>query len=232
MGFILNAGKKIGKGTAELGLGTLSTIGKTAMKTTGTVGNGVINTFNRNALGLIGATITGAAIGGELADMDGNVNPREAAIKGGAFTLGTIGTVAGVAGLASASTGAAVGVGMATAGTALGVAGLGAVMTGVKAAGQLGKSMVKVPDKSISVGLNNIGEFKLNGTAGVILTGAMAYKGIAEGVKTFEKSRMGVNDGMLRTATPIIPLQQNKTPSYANNAGATGDLVFSMFANR
>ena len=44
---------------------------------------------------------------------------------------------------------------------------------------------------------------------------------------------MGTNDGMMRTSTPTIPQTSSSgTPSYANNGGATGDLVFSLYNNR
>jgi hypothetical protein len=42
---------------------------------------------------------------------------------------------------------------------------------------------------------------------------------------------MGKHDGQMRKATPVIP-QVDRSPSYANNGGATGDLVFSMYNNR
>jgi hypothetical protein len=44
---------------------------------------------------------------------------------------------------------------------------------------------------------------------------------------------MGMNDGRMRSATPDIPMPQvTNSASYANNAGATGDLVFALHNNR
>ena len=42
---------------------------------------------------------------------------------------------------------------------------------------------------------------------------------------------MGTNDGTFVGPAPNLPTTNN-SPSYANNAGATGDLVFSLFNNR
>lgn len=59
--------------------------------------------------------------------------------------------------------------------------------------------------------------------------GAIGVAGIAEGAwkakETFEASRMGQMDPYITTATPRIP-------SYQDNAGASGDLVFALNANR
>ena len=74
------------------------------------------------------------------------------------------------------------------------------------------------------------GKFNLLGHKASAL-GVAAYAGasVVNGVRgawdDFNRNRMGTHDGQVRRATP-------RTPSYSNNAGATGDLVFAMNANR
>ena len=58
---------------------------------------------------------------------------------------------------------------------------------------------------------------------GLLLTSAIG-KGVGEAWREVEQARMGTNMGVV-TSTPRIP-------SYQNNAGATGDLVFALNANR
>ena len=201
----LKAGKEIGKVGAKVGVSALSGIGETAIGVTEGLGKSFMKAFNKTPLGVIGAVATGAAVGGILGDMDPNVDMKDAAIKGGTLALGA----SVIPGAASVIAGA-------------GAMGVGAVMTGVNAVGAVGKSMVTKTAE---------GGYKLSATATPLLLGAMAVKGIGEGIKTFEKSRMGTNDGTFVGPAPNLPTTNN-SPSYANNAGATGDLVFSLFNNR
>ena len=94
----------------------------------------------------------------------------------------------------------------------------------------LGSKMIKTPSQPVNFSnLNEVGFTKLG--KGLVL-GSGLYEGASRAIAKFESIRMGTNDGMMRTHTPIIPQGQNNSPSYANNGGATGDLVFSMYNNR
>ncbi len=66
---------------------------------------------------------------------------------------------------------------------------------------------------------------------GVIGAGAIAG-GIGGSAAAYETSRMGERDPYITRATPRIPQPQQQAPAFMNNAGATGDLVFAMNANR
>jgi hypothetical protein len=202
----LKAGKTLGKVGLTAGKEIASGVGKAALGSSDLLGKGLMKVAKNNPVGLIGAAVTTAAIGGILGDMDTNSDPKDTMSKGALLGLGA----AAIPGAANAIAG-------------LGVAGVGAGMTGIKALGSIGTSMVKKTAE---------GKFKLSATATPLLVGTMAVKGITQGIKTFEKRRMGTNDGRLVGPAPTIPMNQERTPSYANNAGATGDLVFSMFNNR
>lgn len=60
--------------------------------------------------------------------------------------------------------------------------------------------------------------------AGTLLVGEALITGMKKGWNTLESAKMGRMTGVVNM-TP-------RTPSYANDAGATGDLVFAMNANR
>ena len=67
---------------------------------------------------------------------------------------------------------------------------------------------------------------------GMIVAGG-AMQGVINAKNKFQDSRMGTMDGQLTTATPKMTSQGNSySPSYSNNAGATGDLVFALNNNR
>lgn len=61
--------------------------------------------------------------------------------------------------------------------------------------------------------------------------GALAL-GSPKAVKTFMDQRKGTNNGYLYTNTPMNTYGQAMGNSYANNAGATGDLVFALHNQR
>jgi hypothetical protein len=223
MGFMSGLGS-IAKGIGKVGLGSAHVAGDIGMDISKGVGKSLINQFNTRGAAVVGTVLAGATAGAILADQDGQVDPRKAAFKGGAWG-------AGLAAFGGSTLGSTLGIG-AGLGSTLGLGAAGAAMIGVNALGTVGRGMIKTPKGP--VGLGDLGEFKLNkATAIPLILGASAFKGIADGVSAFEKSRMGTNDGMMRNATPIVPVQQQSSGgSYSNNAGATGDLVFSMFANR
>jgi hypothetical protein len=263
---------KIGKilsGLGSFGLGTAGVVGNTALGVTGGIGKSIVNQFGKNSGHLIGAALAGAALGGIVADQDGQVDPGKAALKGGAIGLG----LSAIPGGAAAMTG-----------LGIGVAGMGVMAA--NAFGEIGKHMVKPKTigekaeeftkdfkaknpklvgeayekklgselekaglevgskKAVKIGIGNLSDFKLSKMAVPLIVGSSLIEGLAGGVKAFEKSRMGVNDGMMRSATPMLPrsdqtaVAQPGNPTtlsnsyYANNAGATGDLVFAMHKNR
>lgn len=246
MGFLGGVGSLV-KGIGKAGVGTASAVGKAGVGISGGIGKSLGKQFNNSSGLVLGSVLTGAVAGGLLADQDGQVDPRTAALKGGA-----VGALA-----AAVPGGAAFGAGF-------GVAATGAAVTGVNALGAVGNALTRPMTKgeraiqllkedktlteaqllkkgavagskeAVDIGLTNISDLKLSNLAVPMLVGSSIIKGIGDGIKTFEKSRMGTNDGMLRRATPTIPIQQQSSGggSYSNNAGATGDLVFSMFNNR
>ena len=211
---IFNGVKNVGKAA----FGSAKAVGETAIGGSKLVGSAIIKNSMNRPLTSLAAIGTGVVVGKLLADEDGNVDPGYAEKKGA--LAATVGVAAGVG-----SSIATVGAGIAGAG----IMGLGAL-------GTVGKSMVKTPKSNVKVNLSNIGEnFKLNKPIAVpLLLGSMAVKSVASGIHSFEKSRAGVNDGRIRTATPDYQrlLTNSSQTSYADNAGATGDLVFDLYNNR
>lgn len=217
------AGKFIGKVGLTTGEILTGTLGEGAIKGTEAIGKSVIShSLSMPEKVILGAG-TGAAIGGMLADQDGQVNPGRAAVKGGAVALGISAIPGGAAAMST-----------------IGLSTLGAAMTGVKGVSLFGNAMLKAPSRDVKVNFGNVGDYKLSKLAIPVLMGSALLSGISGGLKTFEKSRMGTNDGQFRSATPnyqniqndtygVTGNQQNAIPSFAANAGATGDLVFAMY---
>ena len=215
MGFWKGLGK-IGKagidgiGGATIGAGKLGLHSMTAIGSAPT-------RFMQKAPGKFAAAVGIGAVAGAIgADMSGE-DPGEGAKK--------IGTAAFVA----SSLGAAGAIGTLGASAAATVAG------GIGVAGKIGGSMLKMPKGEVGIG--NLSDIKLKGGAVFAMAAVGAIGGILSAEKKFEQSRMGTNDGMMRTATPMLPMPQQdqyggggqKSPS---NGGATGDLVFAMHNNR
>lgn len=205
----------IGKAGLKLGKGIGKGIGATADVTgKGIVGYGesILKNAMSNPLKTAATLGAAGAAGYIMADIDNNPNR---------------GRVAGTAALGAA---ALSGIPGATAvGTALGAGIVGGAATIGGISMGLGNIALKTPKEPIS--FSNMSDIKFSKTGvGMVLGGAL-YEGIGKAANKFVKGRMGTNDGMMRTPTPILPQVQN-TPSYANNGGATGDLVFSMYNNR
>jgi hypothetical protein len=263
LGPIGSIGGGLIKSAGTLAMGGAWATGKGAMAGAEFVGKGLVNSFKVNPLAVIGSALTGAAIGHVTADLDGQANTGKTAAKGALFATGA--AALGGAGLVSGFGTAVAGAGMMGV-NAIGTIGssfLRVKTKGEKAAeieknfrndsANLKLSGEKYTEKlnaeyakagaevgsaeEMNVGLGNLNDFKLRkGFAVPMIVGSSLVKGIAGGVRAFEKSRMGVNDGMIRTATPTIPVMQttsnNSRSSYSNNAGATGDLVFALHKNR
>ena len=75
--------------------------------------------------------------------------------------------------------------------------------------------------------------FSLTKAGGIALGGAAIIGGIQGAWENFEHSRMGEMDREVTRATPRLPMGEGQQRQGApNHAGATGDLVFAMNANR
>ena len=207
-------GKMI-KGTASLGIGTAKLAGKSAMgvgKATGVYGKGVLNQALNNPVAL-GAAVGGMALGGmALAEADGRRDGLAVAGK----------AAVGMTALSAIPGATAVG----TVG-AMGMVGAGAGVLGGVAA--IGRSAIKMPKEPLS--FSNMGDMKFSALGTGLVVGSALVDGTKKAINKYEQIRMGQHDGQMRKATPVIP-QVDRTPSYANNGGATGDLVFSMYNNR
>ena len=206
------------KGAAKAGIGTVKGVGKAAWSAAAVPGYAASKfgtSIIKNAAKAPGATIAtiagAGALGYALSDADGDPNPSKAAITAG---LGAT--------MASAVPG------MAAAGSAAVALGIGAGATGAGFLTGLGQKMVKMPSEPVS--FSNMGELKFSALGSSLLLGGAAVEGTRRAVAKFEQGRMGRHDGMVHTLTPQIP--QNTNASYANNGGATGDLVFSLYNNR
>lgn len=200
-----------------IGAGAIGAAGVGAGYLAGTAWGANTPGANYEASGTMGA-LAGGAIGltaGAIA-----MNPLKAASAVGGLAIGTAevagaGIIAGAEGVGAGIIGAAK-IAMPVAGYAAGkYASIGA---GV--AKHIDKYWLK-EDKRPS----NILGTKMNMLGKTAVVGSALIGGTAEAFDQFNTNRMGQRDGMITRATP-------RTPSYANNAGATGDLVFAMNRNR
>lgn len=69
------------------------------------------------------------------------------------------------------------------------------------------------------------GGYKLGKLGWAAVAGMMAYNGISDTAQTLETNNLGPKPSEMGEFTP-------RTPSYANNGGADGSLVFALNANR
>ena len=218
------------KGTGRLGHGLLEKIGETSIGL-GKASLGAANVigsptthFASKAPGKFAAAIGLGAMAGAIgADAAGEDPGDGAKVLGlGAFAAASLGGAGLVTGLGA---------------TALGAAGSVAA-----AAGGIGRSMINMPidkitGKAAKVGFSNLNEIKMNKLGMVAMATVGVIGGFLSAEKKFEQSRMGINDGMMRSATPMLPMPEQNT--YSNpgsygvqDSGATGDLVFAMHNNR
>lgn len=235
--------------------GVFSSIGKAV----GTGFNaGVGRGFKIGGLGTMATTAgIGAAAGlGLSASSDNSADPVTSAGIGAAagatalpmagFAAGAFGSTA--VGAAKLAPGVMSGVGSAAVGASPFVAAFGAkaankVGSGIwnvgkrminwdEAAEGFGKVKFTDPISGARAGWNNNKGIKkfTNGAAGAIMNGVTMMGGVAvaEGMKkafgTVQTAKMGQMVGT-DSMTPRVP-------SYSNNAGASGDLVFALNANR
>lgn len=229
MGFLSGVGK-VGKGIGKVGMLGARGIGATTIGASKALGHFPAKGIMANPGLFAGAVGVGVASGALIADAAGE-DPKKGAKAMGIAALGatTLGAVASSATLGKV--GAGVGSSLVT---TMGSAATGAVVGTAGVISELGAKMIKMPmkdGKPVKVGLGNLSDISLSGFGKVALGVGLVASGAGKAYKTFEKSRMGVNDGMLRSATPIVPQVQQQS-NYLDNAGATGDLVFSMYNNR
>lgn len=210
-------------GILKLATETAKDVGKLAYKGSAVLGKATIkasthagNSFLKS--GAVGTSIiAGAGLGAMIYDMDKR-NPVTGALNGattvGAIGLGaamlpgTLGTVGGAA-VASGASSLVGGVVGAATGAAGAFAGIGSKMVKVED----GWKPMNLIDGEKRIKLSNLGKVTVGAMVGI---GA-----IKDSYNALEKSRIGSHDGMVRKAAPSMP-------SYANNGGATGDLVFAL----
>lgn len=168
--------------------------------------------------GAIGGAAVGAAAG----------------IVGGAIAMNPVKTASAIGGAALGMTelaGAGIIGGAEVAGAGIiGAAKIAApvAMYGAQKYASIGAGAVKGIDKFLlkdDLKESNLLGKKLNLAGKGVVVGSALMSGAMEAFNDFNSNRMGQRDGQITRATP-------RTPSYANNAGATGDLVFAMNRNR
>lgn len=236
--------------------GAIASVGK-AINTSVNIGVG-LGLRNAGGFGTI-ATMgaVGASVGaGSTIVSDGTVDPLTGAVVGGAIgaaAIPAVGITAGMAG--NAIVGAAK---MAPAAGSLALKGAAAaspfaLAVGTRAAADIGSTMWSVGKRMINwdkeadtldkikftnpiTGAkagwkDNKGFKKVTGAASgavingwTVLGGTAAVEGMKKAWGTLQTAKMGQMTGV-ETLTPRIP-------SYSNNAGASGDLVFALNANR
>lgn len=207
-------------GLGKAGLGLAKGAGKAASAGANTFGKGIvgygssaISNAMKNPLKTAAAIGAAGAAGYVMGDIEKLAQPSQ--VAGSAMI--------GAAALSAIPGAATVGVGLGA-----GVVGVGASIGGL--AYGLGRASVKVPDAPIS--FSNMNDIKFTNLGKGLVFGSALYEGTGRAVNKFVQGRMGTNDGMMRTSTPIIPQNQSNGSSYSNNGGATGDLVFAMYNNR
>lgn len=211
------------KGLGKAGLGLLENIGSagmwTATKAIPKVAEGIATPtahfLKKDTANFIGAIGVGLGAGAIIGD-----NTEEGPAKG-ALTLGTGAFIASSLGGAGAIT----------------TLGASAIATGVTMGGiaaKAGEKMIKMPKDGVKLGLDNLDEIKMSGLGKAMLIGGALMASPLKAYNAFEKSRMGTNDGVMRSATPMMPSLDNKNVNSIDysNTGATGDLVFAMYNNR
>lgn len=195
-------------------------------------------------LGGVSGFVGGAALGANTPIQDGSTTSIIGGITGTALGLGAGVMATNPLQTASVLTKAGLGIGNAAFSVGMGIgkgATMGAGVLGYGTAKYLGPLVANAGQREIAK-LNAIGnlgsklierapfEKSLVGAkatwAGKGLFAAASFAGgVHEAFDDFNRKHTGYNDGTLVRATPQMP-------SYANNAGATGDLVFALNRNR
>ena len=207
---------------------------------------GLVVTGVTGAVGIGAATLGGSFAGATVASNMPGANISQGAAIGGAlgFGIGVVGTAASMAvaanpkgaiglagsaieGIGGAGLLAAEKIGDAGLWTAGKVGGMAQVVAPVAAARIMnrGFGVASKLVKPVEDGKFNLLGHKASALGVAAYAGASVVNGVRGAWDDFNRNRMGTHDGQIRRAAP-------RTPSYSNNAGATGDLVFAMNANR
>lgn len=172
----------------------------------------------------IGAGI-GLAAGGAVSALAGGIAYAPAKTVGAAMSVAKGIGKASIGG-AEAIGGAAWKTGAATYKAAGKMSGPANVLGGT-AIGKYGSTMAGLGKKLVTEDLreSNILKHKATKLGAGLIIGASVIGGMSGAFDELNTKRMGQMDTMIHKATP-------QTPAYQQNAGATGDLVFAMNANR
>lgn len=168
--------------------------------------------------GMIGGAALGATVGAVGSAIAANPLKTAEAVGGAALV--------GAEAAGAAAIGAAEVAGAFTIGASKMAAGVG--MYGMQKYASIGAGATKAIDKLFlkdDPRNSNLLGRKLNMAGKGVVVGSALFAGAKEAFNDFNSNRMGQRDGQITRATP-------RTPSYENNAGATGDLVFAMNRNR
>lgn len=215
-------------------------IGKTIIKTPISIGKsigmgldlGTGRGFKPNGLGSVfslGAIGAGLGAASTALFSEGTINPAIGAAVGGAVG-GLAGPLSGVAMgmVGSGAIGVAKAMPSIMGGVGSGVLASTPYIAGIATQGmaRAGSGVWRVGSKLINWNENAdaFNKVKLSGFGKTLLVGGALMEGVKGSYNKIIESQMGTNMGM-QTMTP-------KIPSYANNGGATGDLVFALNANK
>ena len=228
----MNAGRII-----ESTIGSIGTVATTAAlgATAGTVIGGNLAGSN-NIEGFTTGAVVGGVVGGAVSlgavglTYYGINNPKKV---GGAIKDGVVGATQAVGGMAIGATealgGAAIGVTKAV-GTGAMIAGaavapLATHMLDRTAAGAAGFASKLVKPAGANYKGPTVFGNRLSGFGAAMILGSGLVNSTIEGFDEVQRNHMGRQSEGIYRATPV-------TPSYANNGGATGDLVFALNQNR
>ena len=208
------------------------------------------------AIGVAMPTVIGVGAGGlagtSLGGNTAGANSKEGAMIGAGIGLAAGGAASAVAGsivyapakTASVAVGAAKGIGKASIARAEAIG--GAVWSGARTAykktgaiagagnalggaaiGKYGSTIAGIGRKLVTEDLrdSNVLKHKATKLGAGLIVGASVIGGMRGAFDELNTKRMGQMDTRVQRATPQIP-------AYDQNAGATGDLVFAMNANR
>lgn len=226
----------------------LGAIGRAVKSTAFNIGRAVRMGYSLSGRGNVGGLYAigagaaiGAAVGAKVASDYETTDPGTGAMIGGAVGAATL-PAAGLAGRAAFETTRFalpyVGAGAAAVGKA---AAVGSFWTARNVAAPLaekyfntftnlaGRMFEYTPKREIfdskAGKLMTESGLKIKPLGWAVLGGTALYGGIKGALETSDRIRMGTPAQEVTRATP-------RMPSYANNAGATGDLVFALNANR
>jgi hypothetical protein len=203
-----------GRGASHLGsVGGLLTAG-------GAIGAGALAGGIIGANGEVESTMQGVAIGAAAGAL---ALPAIGLAAKGAYSLGS----SAVKGIVNKAVNPISTAGASSAASMMGTA----AMTAAVPAARMAKGIIGMGSKLVNFNAeaDMFSKVKFTGLGKSLIAGSALIKGAAGGFNELNKSHMGTMDGQITRATPRM---QPSQPAYAQNAGATGDLVFAMNKNR